>query len=327
MMKYFHIVLLIVLSAVVASCSATSDSVKKDGDISWYLSPINNDAQNIYGVGEGYTLEEATKSALSDASAKLSVTISSNSSTLLEENRTDANVEFRKQINQNIEKIEFPAFNVDRSTTNDQTIYVQVSINRNEFVNLQKEKIEFLDNQVNNLKADIEQQNIIKKRNSYSKIIELAGQSEILTRIIYPPSEGKLKAKLRVISDAKNKLSKLNNKFEFFFVKKGDAQIYNVIKKYLNKAGVVIANVKSNDPNQIVMDIASNHSTGKVYNSYVTKIKVNFKNIAQNKTVASNDVETSGSSVIGRNESYNAAIKSLDREIKREGIFNILGLE
>jgi len=43
--------------------------------------------------------------------------------------------------------------------------------------------------------------------------------------------------------------------------------------------------------------------------------------------VASNDVETSGSSVIGRNESYNAAIKSLDRKIKRNGIFNILGLE
>ncbi len=305
------------------SCSSTAPS----GDISWYLSPTQNNAQSIYGVGQGHTLEEATKSALSDASARLSTTISSTSTTLLEESKYDVNEEFRQQINQNIEKIEFPNFEVTRSTTKDAATYVEVSIDRRQFVNLQKEKIEFLDNQIRNINESVRKQNIIQQRSSYTKIIDLGKQSEILTRIIYPASNGELKKKLKTISRAKYRLSKLNNKFEFHFKSKGNSDIYRIIQKYLNKSGIVISSVKTNQSNQIVMAIKSSSTTGEVYGSYITKLKINFKNYSGNKVVASNNIETSGSSTIGRNESYQAAIASLDEKVKEEGVFKVLGVE
>jgi len=43
----------------------------------WYLHPPQNDARWLYGVGEGETMEEATKQALADLLARLSVTVSS----------------------------------------------------------------------------------------------------------------------------------------------------------------------------------------------------------------------------------------------------------
>ena len=181
------------LLTLVFSCSSISGT--SSGDISWYLSPVQNNSESIYGVGQGHTLEEATKSALSDASARLSTTVSSTSTTLLEESKYDVNDEFRQQISQNIEKIEFPNFEVTKSTTKDAATYVEVMIDRKQFVDLQKEKIEFLDNQIRNINKSVNKQNIIQQRSSYNKIIDLGGQSEILTRIIYPASNGELKKK------------------------------------------------------------------------------------------------------------------------------------
>lgn len=330
-MKYIKLAWIALSCVFLYSCASGVGVVNSGKSLSdansWYVSPAQNTSQYIYGVGEGRNLEEATKSALSDASARLSVTISSNSTTLLEENRSDVNEEFRKQINQNIEKIQFPNFKVTNSSQKGVDYYVEVRINRVEFNDIQKERVEFLDNQINNLNNSISSQNIIQKRSSYNKIIELGKESEMLTRIIYSSRGGMLKKKLRVISDAKYSLSKLNNKFEFYFIAKGDSAIYNVVKKYLNKEGVAISGVKTNLDNQIVMDVTSKSTSGKVYNSFITKIKINFKNISDNRTVASNDIEVAGSSVISRNESYDSALESFDEMIEKDGIFSVLGVE
>ncbi len=322
MKKAFSLLALFILF----SCT-TKGTVNTGDDISWYLSPTQNDSGYIYGVGQGYTLEEATKSALSDASARLSTTISSTSTSLMEENRYDVNEEFRQKINQNIEKIEFPNFQVTKSAKKDASTYVEVSIDRKQFVDLQKEKIEYLDNQINNIKGLVDKQNIIQKRSSYNKIIDLGTQSEILTRVIYGASNKNLKQKLKTISDAKYRLSKLNNSFEFYFLSKGNSDIYRVIQKHLNQSGVSIATAKTNLDNQIIMKIASSSTTGEVYGAFITKLKINFKNYSGNKVVASNNVEVSGSSTISRNESHKAAIASLDEKIQKDGIFKVLGVE
>ena len=85
---------------ILLSVAAAKDSIK---DLpSWYVSPKQNNASSLYGVGEGFSLEEATKTALADAAARLIVTISSESTLLREENQNSSNEESRQQINQNI---------------------------------------------------------------------------------------------------------------------------------------------------------------------------------------------------------------------------------
>ena len=43
----------------------------------WYLTPVNNNAQKLYGIGYGSNLEDATKFALNNMSERLKVEISS----------------------------------------------------------------------------------------------------------------------------------------------------------------------------------------------------------------------------------------------------------
>ena len=82
------------------------NSFAKDQDLpSFFTKPRKNDIDVLYGVGEGATLEEATKNALSDTAGKLVVTISSESQVIKEENQNSYNEELRQRVKQSIEKI------------------------------------------------------------------------------------------------------------------------------------------------------------------------------------------------------------------------------
>lgn len=324
-MKIFS---LVVILSLISSCSYFSKNKPQNlSDIpSWYLSPKQNDSATLYGIGEGYVLEEATKSALADMAARLSVSISSTSNLLREENNYDANEEMRQSIKQNIEEIDFSNFSVSNSKQIGEKIYVEVEVDRDQFVRLQKEKIEFLDNQVRNLQNDLPSQNIVKKRHSLLEIINLGKQSEILTRIIYSANGNQLKEKLRVISDAKSQLSKLNNKFEFYFDNKSDKKIFNVIKNAANKERISIAKYKKDGPYQIEIEVKSSKRSSKIYGTHITKVTIWFDNISGKKVIASNSIEVSGSSLISEKESYNAAISALKVKIEKEGILKVLGV-
>ncbi len=323
-MKIF---LILILSFAIFSCSNSTQNKESLNELpKFYLSPTQNDSQNIYGIGEGFNYEEATKSALSDMASRLLVSISSTSTLIREENKSDFNEEIRQNISQNIEKIDFSGFEVSKTQKYNQRIYVEVKVARLQFINLQKEKIIFLDNQITNFQNQLSEQNIVKKRKTLTEILDLARQSEILTRIIFADRNSELSKKLKIISDAKNELSKLNDKVEFYFENQADSKIYNVIKNAANKEKIIVVNNKSNSKNQIQIKINSSKTVAQIYGSYVAKIKISFDNLNQNQIIASNSIEVSGSSVVSEDEAYNAAIVNLRQKINEEGILEILGI-
>ena len=97
---------------LLSSCGGNSKGNLQSSNLpSWYVKPKQNDSQNLYGAAQGNSVEESTKSALVDAASRLMVSISSESSLLREENKTDSNEEMRQKISQNIEKIDPFNFN------------------------------------------------------------------------------------------------------------------------------------------------------------------------------------------------------------------------
>ena len=111
-------------------------SFSKSNDLpSWFIKPRANNIDMIYGVAEGYTLEEATKTALADAAGRLMVSISSESELIKEENQNSYNEEMRQKVRQSIEKISFTGYQVSKSEQVDKKLYVEVSIERDPFIN------------------------------------------------------------------------------------------------------------------------------------------------------------------------------------------------
>lgn len=308
-----------VFIALITSCKSDKKSTELP---SWYLMPKQNNSLSLFGVAEGFTLEEATKSALADAAARLIVTISSESTLLREENQNSANEEMRQQIKQNIEKIDFTNFKLSHSQQIAAQIYVEVEIARDDFIAAQKEKMLFLDRQISDLNKNIATQNLIQKRNSLTTILDLAKQSEILARIL----QLNLKEKLAMIANTQNELNKLTDKVEFYFEINSPNEISAIIKNSLNKERIKISKVENSNSNQVKIAIHSQVNSGNIYGAYISKIKIDFENKVSEKIIASNSIEVSGSSAISEKESYSAALVSLKEKILQDGILKILGI-
>lgn len=324
--------LLLALSLIVpllASCSGTSASrTSVDGAPSWYVNPKQNDSENLYGVAEGFTLEEATKYALADAASRILVTVSSESSLLREENQVSVNEEMRQRVRQNVEKMSFTNFRVTNSDKFGQRFFAEVRIERLPFINQQKEQLAFKQKQVELLDENSLGKNPIQRRNSLVKILDTEKEIELTARILAGAKEevnlGKI---LSQIANFQSQLDKTSDKIEFYFEINSPREISTIIRNALNKEEIKISSQRDRtNKNQIIIKINSNTKTNEIYSSYVSKVKIDFANISEGKTIASNSTEVFGSSSISKKESYAAALKSLEDKIAQDGILKILGI-
>jgi hypothetical protein len=294
---------------------------------SWYSKPKQNTSEKLYGVAEGYTLEEATKYALVDVAAKLVVSISSESNMIREENQNSVNEEMRQQVKQSVEKINFTNFKVSRSEQIGQKFFVEVEIEKDEFISQQKEQISFLESQVNNLEKNLSTKNPIQRRVSLLKMIESQKQVVLLGRIITGAGEKfSLKEKLAKLSELENQLNLSSDKIEFYFSPNSPKEIVQIVRNALNKNNLKIAKSQNSSQNQITIEIDLNSKTSQIYGANITKLNISFQNLSGKNIVASNSIEVSGSSTISEKDSYLSAIKTLEEKISEKGVLQILGI-
>jgi hypothetical protein len=294
----------------------------------WYISPKANSAENLYGVAEGYTLEEATKYALADAAARLMVNISSESKLIREENNNSVNEEMRQQVRQSVEKISFTNFRVSRSEKSGQKFYIEVAIERSFFIRDQHEKVGFLERKISDLDKNSAGKNAIQRRNALLTISDLGKELELKSRIIAGAGENiNLKEKLNSIANYQNQLAKFSDKIEFYFEINSPNEVTKIIRSALNKEKLKIAASRnSSNPNQVVIKVRSNKNNYRLDFDIATKLKIDFENFADEKLVASNEIEVTGHSTINEKESYLAALSAFEEKISQEGILKIIGI-
>jgi hypothetical protein len=304
-------------------------SFAKSSDLpSWFVKPRANNIDMIYGVAEGFTLEEATKTALADAAGRLMVSISSESELLKEENQNSYNEEMRQKVRQSIEKISFAGYEVSKSEQVDKKFYVEVSIERDPFIKEQKERVEFIQKKINDLDKNSIQSNPIQRRTSLIKILDLCKELDLKARILSGAQEEiDMKSILSLIAKYQNEFEKSSSSIEFFFDPSSPKDLVQILRSALNKEKLKIAKaLDKTDPNQIVIGAKYEATRNFIYGSHITKLNVDFENSSQGKIVASNNVEATGNSTIGESESTKAAIKSLEEQIQKDGILKTLGI-
>ncbi len=305
------------------------NSFSKSNDLpSWFIKPRANNIDMIYGVAEGFTLEEATKSALADAAGRLMVSISSESELVKEENQNSYNEEMRQKVRQSIEKISFSGYQVSKSEQVDKKFYVEVSIEKDPFVNEQRERVEFVQKKINDLDKNSLQANPIQRRTSLIKILDLCKELDLKARILAGAQEEiDMKAILSLIAKYQNEFEKSSSTIEFFFDSSSPKDLVQILRSALNKEKLKIAkNLDKSDPNQIVIGAKYDSNHNFIYGSHITKLNIDFENFSQGKIVASNNIEVTGNSTIGESESIKAGIKALEEQIQKEGILKILGI-
>lgn len=307
---------------------ASTSALSADKIPAWYLQPSQNNSENLYGVAEGATQEEATRFALADAASRLLVTISSTSNLIREENQTSVNEEMRQNVRQNIEKIEFTNFEITNSARSENKFYNEVKIDRRNFVRDQQEKLNLIEKKLDNLAQNSEQQNPIQKRSNLIKSQALAKELELYARILHGAGSAvNLPEKLSRVAKIENEMNKNLDKIEFFFEISSPQNLTKIIRSALNKEKIAVAKTKNlKNKNQILIAISSEQKTTEIYGSFITKVKLNFTNSLEGKILASSNIEISGSSVIDKDESYAAALRNLEEKIANDGILKTVGI-
>jgi hypothetical protein len=322
--------LLIALALLICGCSSSDNNLAKQDakSPSWYIKPKQNNSENLYGVAEGFTLEEATKYALADSASRLIVSISAETTMTRQEDNNNAHEEMRQKVKQNVEKISFSNFKTSKSDNVNNKFYVEVEIERSPFINEQKERVSFIEKKINDLDKNSLGKNPIQRRNSLIKITELSKELELKSMIIRGAGEQfNLKDKLELIAKYQNELEKSSDKIEFFFDPTCPKEITQIIRNNLNKEKLKIASkFDKNDENQVLIKIESISKTNHIYESHMTKTKIDFENLSQGKVIASNSLEATGSSTISERESYLASLKTLEEKIEKDGLLKVLGI-
>jgi large subunit ribosomal protein L9 len=132
----------------------------------WYISPKQNNADFLYGVAEGFSLEEATRNSLAECAARLMVSVSSESQLTRQADNSSAHEEIRQKTLQSVEKINFLNYSVSRSSKVNDRFYVEVKVEKTPFFNDQKERVEIL-------RKKIELPVEVKELGTYTVIINL----------------------------------------------------------------------------------------------------------------------------------------------------------
>jgi hypothetical protein len=294
----------------------------------WFSNPKQNDSQNLYGTASANTLEEATKYSLVDLASRLIVSISAESQLSREENQQGFNEEMRQKVQQSIEKISFSNYQITKSIQEDQKFFVEVSVEKESFINEQQDRAQFLQKKINDLDKILPSANFLQKHIVLNKIIPLVQELELKTRILNGAgAKANLSDVLDMLAKYQNELNQSTFSAEFYFDKSSNNKLNNVIKAFLNKDGFTISNVEKNtSPQQIklIADYISDYNF--LYNTHIVKIKISFENIVQNKIIASNSLELTGNSSISKEEAINAALQILQQQIEKNGILNILGI-
>lgn len=322
----------ILLSFIIVSCASSNSDAKKDNSPAWYIKPRQNNASNLYGVAEGFSLEEATKYALADCASRLIVSISSESTLTRQEDNNNAHEEIRQKVKQSVAKISFSNFKTTKSEKIAEKFYVEVEIEKDSFVNEQKERVSFLEKKIADLDKNSDKnsqgKNPIQRRTSLIKINDYAKELELKAMIIRGAGEEiNLKEKLTLIANYQNELEKSSNNIEFFIDNSSPKEIAQVIKNALNKEKLKIATkLDSKDPNQVIVKIESFSKTSHIYEAHMTKTKIEFDNLSEGKILASNTVEVTGSSSLNEKESLSASYKTLEEKIEKDGVLKILGI-
>jgi hypothetical protein len=300
----------------------------------WYLNPPKNDQHKLYGVGQGVTVDDATKEALNQIASKLSVTVSSNWEKSERQATASGSSVYTSEINSNLKsqvaEIKFNNYEIVDNEILDRKTFVLVSVDKDTL--LTDKKNEFLNAhfEIENIYATAQNKSIVGKvadlKSLKSKMLHASQLLNMIESLdpTYKTREYFDKYNL-YLAGARSALSEL--RICLLSDPESD-DLVPIIKEYLNNANItIVTDDREEDKNTVTVTLKTEVKKLQVYGSKMLKLYTKIEVTAfAHDLVASSKIESKGSSMIGFSEAGKAAALDLEAKIKAKGILNVLGI-
>lgn len=107
----------------------------------WWFNPPEDTVEFMYGLGEGFTLQQARQAALADIAGKLSTEISSSLNRLAQENDGRFNESVRQEVSSQTANVELSQFQVIQSYQSNSMLRVLVRLDRQRLAKIWEQRI------------------------------------------------------------------------------------------------------------------------------------------------------------------------------------------
>jgi hypothetical protein len=314
--NWYNILILLLLSSCL---NLSQKQINNSNSLpSFYISPKQNNLSYLYGIGEGYNLNSAIKSALGNISAKLITNVSANSKLLAKSYNNNNSEEYREEINQKLEKITFNNYQISNSANFNNKIYVEIAIDRNNFIKQKVRKLQNLNQRFSNLTKNLKNKNIIDQYRNLKKIQNKLHEATILNIILesIQYSDMNYQENYQKYLSYQNLFDNLTENMIFKIDPKSNKKIARIIKKSFSDQKLKLTNQNIKGKNIILIKIEQEEISDKIYDNFIIKLNVTLSLINQGKILGSNLITVNGASLHSKKAARNNAILELYQKIK-----------
>lgn len=314
---------LLVVPFLIIGCGSAPKNVEQTSIPNWYIQAPQSTTY-LYGAGEGYSIDEAKNSALNQIASSLSVTISSNFKKSEGYSSGSAGNSFFKNVkndvNAEVKKIDFSNVEIVNNKLIEGKYYILVKINKQKLFNTTKEKFQILDNQINE-QLNLSTTNEYETLRNINKTIPNINQALAKANVLYALNGSfDLKGYSDKYSSYLTKKEELLNKITVS-VSNPNNQFSQKLIELLNEK-----NYKIKSDSVVNIEVSTKPRFSETYGMQVSRVTVNLKVTANNKTIYSENIEVKGISNT-REQALAKASINFKKKVLEIGVEKILGIE
>ena len=323
----------IIITSIIAlltiqACSLGSKPVKVASIPPWVLKPAADTNRTIYGIGSGFSYNEAKKAALKDITEKLMTEISSQSKSELSVHNSSVSRSANEQINTHTVETQLSDYKVLKTQQVGSELFMQVSMSRIDFIKSTSSRLKELDDKI---------KNTMRSLSSKPKLQQLIATQDLKPEITKARSLVLLLQAAGGPQDTDKYLAYYGNS-----LKKSNDLLYNLrfnisasnnlknlakhLTALLHNENISASLSKSRNGDAHIY-ISGGIKNAIMFSQHIAQLKISIKTSDRNNRVISViEYESSGSSASNSNSASASAIKNMGQKLKDNGLLKSLGL-
>ena len=326
-LKYLYISILSITIVLASGCLTVPAAPAQPPIPDWLQTPPSDSKKHIYGIGEGFNLDEAKQSALRDIAGKLATNVSSNSESKASDHDGKSSRYFRQKVNTFIKDTKLSSYETIKAVQQQGQFYVLVAMSREKFVKENQARLDDISEQIQAYLSGVSSKNNLLQLVNYNKVLKLSLQAkDLLALMRVTDSSFDEKPYLSAYLSYQQKEKALTEKTQFSLKPTQAMKPLSLqIKKTLQMSGFQVDTSKEADSVIEVVGVVTRNeifSTKNVSIKFEILVKTNT-----NQLIKSSRYHLNGSSTSSFAMARDGALNQFTAKIRsKTDIYKLLGM-
>ncbi len=301
---------------------------------SWYFNPPKSDSMYLYGKGEGLSEKEAATAALNSIASTLSVSVESSFESQKNIYQSGGGESYTRSVSSNIksavQKITFNNYDVLNMAQVNEKIVLVVRVDREKLFEGKKKEFDSSKRKIADLYSVSKDKSVIERLNKLSEVNAESDKATSLAFLLNTLKESyNIEQDLKTFEGYKKEEAQVRSSIKFYISADANSKLLmEPIRVALNNLGMKVINSFSKESSvvQIILDGRDINAEAMGRKIVKTTLNITLKTNRGN-VLSSNKMTLVGRSSFDYAQAKEAVSKNFGKEIEKEGIMKIIGLE